>query len=130
MRRRRAAIVGAVGVLLLALALVGAKQLLSRRPASIAHQRPYAWDAYTFPERKYAGQPIGDVVNFVNSAVRDASGGKVSQAIFLEAGPTQVNAVGSDVRIGEDMARMIAAFAEHERDAVRRERGGFRCSNW
>jgi hypothetical protein len=36
-----------------------------------------------------------------------------------------VNAVGSDVRIGEDMARMIAAFAEHERDAVRRQVCGY-----
>ncbi len=91
----------------------------------IAHQRPYKWDHYLIPEKRFADEPISNVVNYVNETVRGLSAGAVPQAVFLDTAPSRISKFPSNPEIERQMDEMILAFRQHEEELKSKRAEGF-----
>jgi hypothetical protein len=91
----------------------------------IAHQRPYRWDQYLLPEKRFANEPISNVVSYVNDSVRSLSKGAVPQAVFLDTAPTRISKLAPTPEIERQMDEMILAFRQHEQELEKKGAEGF-----
>ena len=91
----------------------------------IAHQRPYKWDQYLVPEKRFTNEPISNVVSYVNESVRNLSRSAVPQAVFLDTTPSQTSKFAPDPEIERQMDEMISAFRQHEEELKKRRAEGF-----
>lgn len=91
----------------------------------IAHQRPYKWDQYLVPEKRFTDEPISNVVRYVNETVRCLSTGAVPQAVLLDITPSRISKFPPSPEIERQMDEMISAFRQHEEELKKKGAEGF-----
>jgi len=92
---------------------------------TVAHQRPYRWDAFVLPEQHFTNATIIDVVSTVNAVVAKSSNGTVTQAVFLDKTPADIIAYPSDDALKTDMENLIEDFRTDETNWMNRGACGF-----
>jgi hypothetical protein len=92
---------------------------------TVAHRRPYRWDAFVLPEQNFTNATIIDVVSTVNAVVAKASNGSVTQAVFFDKTPTDIIAYPSDAALRMEMEKLIEDFRTDETNWLNRGACGF-----
>jgi hypothetical protein len=83
---------------------------------TVAHQRPYKWDQFAIPRIQFTQEPLSNVFNKVNEAVKQASHGAVQQVVIFDTSPVQITKFAPSKEIEEQMDDMISAFRAHEKE--------------
>ena len=92
---------------------------------TVAHQRPYRWDAFALLEQHFTNATIINVVSMVNALVARTSNGSVTQAVVLDNTPADIVVSPSDSALKDDMDNLAADFRKDETNWLSRGACGF-----
>ena len=105
--------------------------LFSSCSRRVVHGRPYQWDAFVLPDLSFTNTPVAEIVSRINVEVAKASKGTVTQAVYLDAGPTDIVTRCTDDSLKPEMEGLVETFRKGETHWISIGAAGygtFRCS--